>query len=534
MLIKFFRNGQGSGSGPVDYMVASHVAAYDENRNMRRDNNRQVIMLERKPLPDVLRGEPDRTRQLIDCCPFEWRYRAGVLSFTREDNPSAEQQEAVMNAFEELAFAGLDPHDRDILWVRHSHEGRAELHFVTPRQELRYGRSLNIAPPGYKRPYDALRDVLNKQFNWNDPQAPERAREVKSLLESVRRGDAREQLHDWVVERVNEGVISNREEMLTQLTAAGFDIPRAGKDYITVRDPETNERWRLKGAMFHEDWKREATFERSGALSAGTGSHAGSRLDGLALEELRARLQQFVKDRRSYNLKRFGRPSARHQRGQNADLGGSDNQPRHLRQDQPDWADVRGDWRGAAPVVLRADELGAGNEACEVGPSGRVQEIGLSADQERDGNHLHLGSQPPGAEQLYSGREIPAMPDRETETIEEEYDGRAEDALGAHPDGARVVALLRAIGNRIRELWQILRRAGAELAERDVASDGQARDIHAVIVANAEGAQRILAEVWERVRVALKPAETPSSVAKPSRASETPKTSIATGITVNM
>ncbi|MDG1075745.1 MAG: relaxase/mobilization nuclease domain-containing protein [Planktotalea sp.] len=61
------------------------------------------------------------------------------------------------------AFAGLDPTQYDVLWVRHNHEDRVELHFCTPRLELSSGRSLNIAPPGYEKAFDSLRDVMNQR-----------------------------------------------------------------------------------------------------------------------------------------------------------------------------------------------------------------------------------------------------------------------------------------------------------------------------------------------------------------------------------
>jgi hypothetical protein len=41
-----------------------------------------------------------------------------------------------MDAFERVAFAGLEPDRYSILWVRHRHAGHHELHFVTPRVEL--------------------------------------------------------------------------------------------------------------------------------------------------------------------------------------------------------------------------------------------------------------------------------------------------------------------------------------------------------------------------------------------------------------
>ena len=325
MLIKFFKNGQGGGAGPVDYLVEREVVAYDDNRNALRDSKGNVLMFEREPLPEVLHGDPDQMRHLIDACEHQWSYRAGVLSFTTEDAPTDDQQRDVIKRFEDLAFAGLEPDQTSILWVRHTHEERVELHFVTPRMELSTGRSLNIAPPGYQKPYDALRDVLNKQHQWNDPQAPDRAREVKSIIEDVKRGETREQIHDWILDRIEQGAIENRSGMVEALNDAGFDIPRQGKAYITVRDPKTDVRWRLKGDIFRESWTRENTASRAleraspehdkaSARGRETGnnrepnrttSRSGSRLDALELGTLRDRLQEVTQKRADYNRGRY-------------------------------------------------------------------------------------------------------------------------------------------------------------------------------------------------------------------------------------
>lgn len=69
MLIKLFRSGKGGRSAPVDYLVATQVLAYDGNRDLIRDNNGVPLMKAREPLPEVLAGDPDHTRALIDACP---------------------------------------------------------------------------------------------------------------------------------------------------------------------------------------------------------------------------------------------------------------------------------------------------------------------------------------------------------------------------------------------------------------------------------------------------------------------------------
>ena len=61
MLIDVFAKGQGGGAAPVDYLIAIDVLAYDDNRNVRRDENGDVIMKRRDPPPDIMRGNPDLT-----------------------------------------------------------------------------------------------------------------------------------------------------------------------------------------------------------------------------------------------------------------------------------------------------------------------------------------------------------------------------------------------------------------------------------------------------------------------------------------
>ena len=111
MLIKFTGGGQGGGGTISQYLT-------DPNRHGR----------DHAP-PEVVRGDIDRTRDLIDSIDRQWSYTHGVVSFALEDAPTEDQQRQVMDQFEALAFAGLDPEQYDITWVRHQHTeiGRAHV-----------------------------------------------------------------------------------------------------------------------------------------------------------------------------------------------------------------------------------------------------------------------------------------------------------------------------------------------------------------------------------------------------------------------
>ncbi len=131
MLIKFTSGGRGGGGTIAQYLTAPDREGRDHAP------------------PEVLRGDMDRTRDLIDSIDRKWSYTHGVVSFALEDAPTEDQQRLVMDELETLAFAGLDPEQYDITWVRHQHTegGRVELHFVTPRMELTTGKALNSPRP---------------------------------------------------------------------------------------------------------------------------------------------------------------------------------------------------------------------------------------------------------------------------------------------------------------------------------------------------------------------------------------------------
>lgn len=306
MLIQFFPNGKGSGAAPVGYLIATEVLAYDDNRDLCRDARGNPLTVSRDPRPEVLRGDPARTEALIDACPYQWTYRAGVISFTREDAPDEQQQAEVIDRFEELAFAGLERDQYDCLWVRHTHEDRVELHFCTPRLELSTGKSLNIAPPGYQAAFDSLRDMMNKAHNWADPLDAERARTVQHPPEALTRAQGREELQSWILDQISVGAIHNRTSMTEVLCDVGYELPRISKDYLTVKDPKTGERWRLKGDIFREGWQAPtATSEREVEHRSGQDQAGESRLDAITADELQERFKRYCDQRADYNRVRY-------------------------------------------------------------------------------------------------------------------------------------------------------------------------------------------------------------------------------------
>jgi len=246
MLMKVFRHGVGRGSKVIGYVTGQH------------DTRRKITP------PEVLRGDPDSVCDLIDTTARKWKYTSGVISWAPGDEVTPEDEKELMDSFESLAFAGMEPDQYSILWVRHSHAGHHEMHFVIPRTELRTDKAFNPCPPGWDKQYNPWYELQNRRRNWARPDELKRARLVRpgSSIQSYKSGNAseiRRTVTEAIVQGVEAGLIHNRQDIINTLEEFGFAVPRKGKEYITIEIPKDdndtvsqkrkNNRIRLKGVL---------------------------------------------------------------------------------------------------------------------------------------------------------------------------------------------------------------------------------------------------------------------------------------------
>ena len=146
---------------------------------------------------------------------------------------------------------------------------------------------LNIAPPGWRKTFDPLRDAFNHEHGWSRPDDPARARVQqpghRAYVEAARlrtglalEAEPRDLIRDYLLQRVEHGTVRNRADVVAALREAGLEVPRQGKDYLTALEPETGDRWRLKGELYGEDFERER-FDRAAAGTVGDRAPRGTR-----------------------------------------------------------------------------------------------------------------------------------------------------------------------------------------------------------------------------------------------------------------
>jgi len=253
----------------------------------------------------LLRGDQEITQALISQAEKKqkWSWSSGVLSFEEliEDGQTIEE---IMDDFERTFFAGLDKDQYDILWVMHTDKGRTELHYVAPRMELSTGLSYN--PYFVKRDF-AKKDLFQEHINLKYGLSSYKdSREVTPRpprwRETAKKKDIRQAFDEALLPLVTEGIITSREELIYQLEEWGFELNRAGKEYISVTD-KNGKNHRLKGHIYAESFTSWAGVEEQIERERATVANGVSR----ELTAVRAELDRIIEQQAHTNRERYKR-----------------------------------------------------------------------------------------------------------------------------------------------------------------------------------------------------------------------------------
>lgn len=311
MHIKFFRHGTGDPQRAVRYLLAD------------RDHNGQV-----RPTVKVLRGQPEIVAAVAATSTNVHRYTSGMLAWTAEDNPSEAEIHDVLDDFERLAFAGLDEDQYAFAAVLHGDH----VHVFAARVELKTGKAMNIAPPGWSKDFDPLRDYWNHRMGWARPDDPERARHlqpgdlkkrrlskqklisqeaqelgisVSDLLGATgEEVDLKTIIGDHLLRLVVEGDVKSRQDVLAVIEKYG-EVTRAGEDYISIKPPNASKAERFKGALFRRDFDG-AAFLRKYQKPAPS---VRSAPDLVRAEAAKREMDEAIRRRAAYNIQRYPKPA---------------------------------------------------------------------------------------------------------------------------------------------------------------------------------------------------------------------------------
>lgn len=274
MLVKFnaltgASNNDHDGRKAIDYLNGIEVW-----KPVDGETRPQKVTRVRPPI--AISGNADLFMETCALLTFKNRYASGTLAFEAGDIEIAAFEagnedirrvcDALMRDFEDTAFAGLPEDCRPhIVWNAHTDKGRLELNFVFARA-IDNGdgkmRSFNPMPPGAlgKAIWGAFQNVWNHRYGWADPNDPTRARKVKKP-KSVHKGpkldqhgkaikDIREEITYVLYSKIDQGEITNREDVITALEGMGYTLNRKSKGFVSVKTTPKSKPIRLEGDIY--------------------------------------------------------------------------------------------------------------------------------------------------------------------------------------------------------------------------------------------------------------------------------------------
>ena len=306
MYIKFLAHGKGDPAKAASYLI-------DEVDHLNR------------PRADVqvLRGDPLTFTAIAQSIQNEWVYTSGVIAWSKSDNPSDAEINEVLDSIEKHAFAGLQPHQYHFTAVLHEEDdGSKHVHFLVPRIELDTGKALNIAPPGHEKYFDPLRDYFNYKNGWSRPDDPALKRDtqipdhihfqdkfaVRAGFKGKTANDIREDIGNYIEQRVEHGFVRNRADVLEALKELG-QITRTGLDTISIKVDGRKKAIKLGGTFYEQKFSIESYLADRAreANDAGTSSEYRtiSAEHRKLAEQFRTEFTQLQDKRSTYNRNRY-------------------------------------------------------------------------------------------------------------------------------------------------------------------------------------------------------------------------------------
>lgn len=272
MVVKFFSNKKGGSAKAVNYLL----------------NHR-----EQEGTARVLQGDPDLTRQIINDIKFKQKTTVGCLSF-EEQNISEEMKHQLIEDFERMLIPGLDKSRYNILWVEHTDKGRLELNFVIPKIELETQKSLN--PYFHKADLPRVekwQDLQNLKYEFSNPKDPSKARTVEINSHIKKFNNDYEQLDKLLHNLAEQGELQNREQLIELLKNSGIEVTRTGKDYLSIKLPDSKKARKFKGGIYHEQFTSIREIET-------ISEKAEQRVREYNYRDTRAEQQKLIRELESY------------------------------------------------------------------------------------------------------------------------------------------------------------------------------------------------------------------------------------------
>lgn len=156
MIIKFFPTGKGSARSAFNYLLNDERVKAGTAKLIGGNVESIIFLTEQRMKSSHYRGGA--------------LYTSGVISFSKDENPTNTQLSAIIQGFNEVMFPNLDKSRFNRAWILHTDKDRTELHFVIQNLDLETGKV--YTPFVEKRDLsriNAFKNQINAKYGFLDP-----------------------------------------------------------------------------------------------------------------------------------------------------------------------------------------------------------------------------------------------------------------------------------------------------------------------------------------------------------------------------
>jgi len=240
MLVKFFKTKNGGSAAGIDYLLNKRVEQGTAN---------------------LLKGNATVTRKILRSLTKKQKLCIGCLSFEEKDI-DLDIKQKIIDEFESLLF-GEYKERFNILWVQHVDKGRLELNFAIPKIDIESSMAFNPYYDKVDRPLiDTWQNYVNLKFGFTDPKDPAKAHMLQGSKKELKLIKDYIELEKILTDKFINQEFTCRDDILNALKSSDIDITRIGKDYISVKLPNSKKAKRFKGDMFSEEFGDFESLER--------------------------------------------------------------------------------------------------------------------------------------------------------------------------------------------------------------------------------------------------------------------------------
>ncbi|EAJ7295274.1 TPA: relaxase/mobilization nuclease domain-containing protein, partial [Campylobacter jejuni] len=161
----------------------------------------------------------------------------------------------IMESFENALLTPEMKGRYNILWIEHTDKGRLELNFIIPKMDLGSKKAFNpyFHHVDSKR-IDFWRDFVNLSYGFSNPKDPAKEQTIQGSKKEKQLFKDYGSLDKILHQQVADEVINSRDELITFLEQNSIEVTRKGKDYLSIKLPESKKAKRFKGSIYDEQF----------------------------------------------------------------------------------------------------------------------------------------------------------------------------------------------------------------------------------------------------------------------------------------